>query len=103
MRVRAGNPPVAERFELYYHATELANGYHELCDADEFAQRNERVNRDRARDGKPTLPENSRLLNALRHGLPRCTGVALGFDRLVMVGAGLDDLHQVLTFPENFA
>ena len=49
------------------------------------------ANRQRAADGKPPLPEESRLLAAMEHGLPACTGVALGFDRLVMLAAGAEN------------
>jgi len=94
-----GNPPVAERFELYVNGVELANGYHELVDPAVLEQRNIRANQRRAAAGKPPLPVESRLLTAMRHGLPDCTGVALGFDRVVMLAAGATSLDQVLAFP----
>jgi lysyl-tRNA synthetase class 2 len=94
-----GDPPVAERFELYVRSIELANGYHELLDADELRARNRDANRRRVGDGKPALPQESRLLAAMRHGLPECTGVALGFDRLVMIAARADKLTDVTAFP----
>ena len=90
---------VAERFELYVDGIELANGYHELLDADELRRRSERNNAIRAADGRATLPSESRLLNAMQYGLPSCTGVALGFDRLVMVAAGTRKIDDVLSFP----
>ena len=90
---------VAERFELYIDGVELANGYHELLDADELRQRNKHNNALRAADGRPTLPSDSRLLAAMEHGLPACTGAALGFDRLVMVACGRRNIDDVLTFP----
>ena len=93
------DPTVAERFELFIGGVELANGYHELLDADVLQQRSAAANRQRAADGKYTLPENNRLLSAMRHGLPPCTGVALGFDRLTMLAAGVADIGQVLAFP----
>ncbi len=83
-----GKLPMAERFELYVRGIELANGYHELLDPDVLADRNRIANDERAAEGKPRLPAESRLLEAMRHGLPDCTGVALGFDRTVMLAAG---------------
>jgi lysyl-tRNA synthetase class 2 len=98
-RVRDETPPVAERFELYVDGIELANGYHELLDADVLRERNRANNARRKKDGKPELPEDSRLLAAMEAGLPPCTGVALGFDRLVMLAVGAKNLSEVLTFP----
>ena len=102
-RIRDGNPPVAERFELYSQGIELANGFHELLDADILRKRNRHNNQERRDDGKFELPEESRLLAAMDHGLPPCTGVALGFDRLVMLAAGATSLAEVLAFPIDIA
>lgn len=103
-KVRAEeDPPVAERFELYYRGVELANGYHELVDANELLQRNVENNQLRVADGKHELPAESRLLDAMRHGLPACSGVAMGVDRLVMLAAGCKDIEQVLAFPISIA
>lgn len=98
-RVRDDRPPVAERFELYVDGIELANGYHELLDAAILRGRIAEANASRAADGKPQLPSESRLLEAMEAGLPPCTGVALGFDRLVMLAAGARTLAEVMTFP----
>lgn len=98
-RIRPGEPSVAERFELFVSAVELANGYHELLDPVELRARNARNNALRLADGKPALPEQSRLLAAMDSGLPAATGVALGFDRLVMLAAGADHINQVIPFP----
>ena len=97
-QIRPGPPPVAERYELYVDGIELANGYHELTDAKVLKQRAEDANRARQREGKYTLPEHSRLLGAMQHGLPPSSGVALGFDRLVMVATGAKTLSEVMTF-----
>ena len=98
-RTRNDNPPVAERFELYFRGIELANGYHELIDASDFRDRNREANAARATDGKDVLPEESHLLAAMDQGLPACAGVALGFDRLVMLAAGATSVSEVMTFP----
>jgi lysyl-tRNA synthetase class 2 len=98
-RIRAENPPVAERFELYVAGIELANGYHELVDAAELRRRNAVVNAQRRADGKAALPEQSRLLAAMEAGLPEGAGVALGFDRLVMLAAGAKSISEVMAFP----
>ena len=98
-RISSDDPRTAERFELYVHGIEVANGYHELLDANVLLERNARANQQRVADGKPPLPEHSRLIDAMRSGLPACTGVALGFDRLVMIAAGAKSLVDVIPFP----
>lgn len=98
-RVRRDAGPVAERFELYVDGIELANGYHELVDADELAERMQQNNRARAERGERELPQPQRLIAAMRQGMPPCTGVALGFDRLLAVRLGFDRLDDVLAFP----
>jgi lysyl-tRNA synthetase class 2 len=94
----AGNY-VAERFELYYRGIELANGFHELTDAQEQRRRFEEINATRLVDGRRALPLPDSLLAALEHGLPKCTGVALGFDRLAMLAIGAHCIDEVLAFP----
>lgn len=99
-RVRTeGSAPVAERFELYYRGIELCNGYQELTDADELSARNRTQNALRRAEGGEPLPEESRLLSAMRAGLPECSGVALGVDRLVALALGLETIDQVWAFP----
>jgi len=98
-RVRPGDPPLAERFELYVSGIELANGYHELADAQELRGRIAATNAQRLCDGKSPLPAESRLLAAMEAGLPAMSGVALGFDRLVMLAAGARTLSDVIAFP----
>jgi len=98
-QVRPGEAPVAERFELYMKGVELANGFHELADAGQQRQRFEAENRAREQAGQSTLPLDRKLLAALQSGLPDCAGVAVGFDRLVMVAAGLADIATAMPFP----
>lgn len=94
-----GSPAVAERFELYVRGVELANGYHELNDPNVLRERSRAANAQRAAEGHAVLPEESRLLAAMEYGLPDCTGVALGFDRVAMLAAGAENLAEVLAFP----
>jgi lysyl-tRNA synthetase class 2 len=98
-KIRPGNPPVAERFELYVQGIELANGFHELTDADEQYRRLQANNRRRMAQGLPSLPVDNRFLAALKNGLPDCAGVALGLDRLLMIMAGKSTLQDVMAFP----
>ena len=99
LRTDATGIEVAERFELFIGGVELANGYHELLCADELLRRNDWVNEQRVTDGAASLPRESRMLNAMRAGLPACAGVALGIDRLAMVALGKESIDQVIPFP----
>lgn len=90
---------VAARFELFFGATELANGFDELRDADEQRLRFEHENLRRQSQGMPVAILDDHLIMALQHGLPACSGVALGLDRLLMVLAGEDLIEHVLAFP----
>jgi lysyl-tRNA synthetase class 2 len=102
-RVRNGDPPLAERFEVFVGGVELANGYHELNDPAEQRRRFEADIEARRERGLSEVPIDERLLAALEHGLPDCAGIALGVDRLIMVAAGTRDLSDVLAFPVNRA
>jgi lysyl-tRNA synthetase class 2 len=97
-RLRPGPPPVAARFELFLGGMELANGFHELADADEQRRRFEADLNTRGRLGLATPPMDQRLLAALADGLPDCAGVAIGFDRVVMLAAGCDTIDEVISF-----
>ena len=88
----------AARFELFSRGVELANGYLELLDATEQAERFEAENSLRQSQGRTRVPIDPAFLSALRHGLPECAGVALGLDRLLMLRLGVDDIDQVLSF-----
>lgn len=97
--VRPTDPPVAERFELFINGLEIANGYHELLDANELRIRNRRQNQLRKIDGFKRLPEESRLLDAMKAGIPACAGVALGVDRLAMLLLRASSIEDVIAFP----
>ncbi|MEH6649289.1 MAG: EF-P lysine aminoacylase EpmA [Motiliproteus sp.] len=90
---------VAKRFELFVNGVELANGYHELTDAQEQARRFEQDCRLRAELGYPHYPVDRNLVDALEAGMPDCAGVALGVDRLLMLQQGVQHIDQVLAFP----
>ena len=98
-RVRTGDPPVAERFEVYIQGVELANGFHELSDAAEQRRRFDADLESRAEAGLPTVCVDERLLAALDAGLPPCAGVALGVDRLLMIATDARSIDEVIAFP----
>lgn len=89
---------VAERFELIWRGVELANGFHELADADEQAGRFEKDLAWRHAHRRATPPADAQLIAALRAGLPDCAGVALGVDRLLMLLLDAPDLASTLSF-----
>ncbi len=99
-RIRnSGKMAVAERFELYYKGVELANGFHELTDADEQRQRFSCDRERRKAAGQPEIPMDDNLIKALESGLPDCAGVALGIDRLLMVASSAKTIDEVISFP----
>lgn len=98
-RIDPHEPKLAQRFELYWHGLELANGFNELGDAQEQARRFESDRERRATLGLSAVAADTRLLAALESGLPACAGVAVGVDRLLMALTGVDDIRQVLAFP----
>ena len=89
---------VADRFEIFYGAVELANGYVELTNAEDQAQRIVTDNEERRRRELNVRPEDPSLLAALQAGLPQCSGVAMGLERLQMIHDGTDDIRDVITF-----
>ena len=98
-RLDPHDPRTAQRFELYCDGIELANGFHELASAREQRDRFERDAVERRRLGLPATAIDQRLLAALEAGLPDCCGVALGFDRTLMLAAGAQRIDAVLPFP----
>jgi lysyl-tRNA synthetase class 2 len=93
------NGAVAARFEAFWGPLELANGFHELGDTSEQRSRFAADIVRRQQRGQPARVPDERFLAGMAHGLPACAGVALGFDRLVMVAAGARRIDEVLTFP----
>jgi len=89
---------VAERFECYYQGVELVNGFHELTDEKIQTQRFQMDNEKRFAKGLMDKPIDGRFIAALSHGLPQCSGVALGIDRLVMLALNVEHIKEVLSF-----
>ena len=97
-RLDPADPRVALRFELYLEGIELANGFEELAAAGEQRARFERDQQQRAARGLPVPAVDEFLLAALASGLPACSGVAVGMDRLVMLAAGATNLDAITVF-----
>jgi len=97
-RLCPDEPRVADRFEVFFGALELANGYVELVDAEEQLQRMLADNADRRRRNRTVRPQDRSLLAALQAGLPASAGVAMGFERLQMIHDTTDDIGDVITF-----
>lgn len=96
-RISADDPRVAERFEVYYKGIELANGFHELSDAQEQLKRFQEDNRLRELRGIEQMPIDQHFVNSLAN-LPDCAGVALGIDRLIMLATEQKHIDNVLSF-----
>lgn len=95
--IKSVSPAVAARFEVFCEGLELGNGYRELTDAAEQRQRFEQDLQRRSAAGRATLPLDYDFLQALP-GLPPCSGIALGIDRLVAVAAGLPSVAAGMAF-----
>jgi lysyl-tRNA synthetase class 2 len=97
-KVKRDDPRWAERFELYAGGLELANGFTELTDATEQRRRLEEEQQLRGRLGRPVFPLDERFLAAVGR-MPDAGGVAVGFDRLLMLVAEAEAIDDVLLFP----
>jgi len=94
-RVDPDDPRAARRFELFVNGVELANGWEEETSRTVLETRIAAANQIRAADGRAVLPSPARLLAAHGPAMPEGVGVALGFDRLVMLAAGVDSIHAI--------
>jgi len=97
-RRKPGKPEVAERWELFIGGVELANAFGELTDPVEQRRRFEECARKRQQMGKAVYPLDEEFLAALDEGLPRCAGVAMGIDRLVMLLTDSESIDAVRAF-----
>lgn len=93
-----GEEAVCERFELYYKGIELSNGYHELSDSIEQRRRFRESNAMRVSNGKQGLPIDEYFLKSLEKGIPDCCGVAVGFDRLMMLRHHKSNIADIMPF-----
>jgi elongation factor P--(R)-beta-lysine ligase len=98
-RLNSADPRVTERVELFIHGVELGNGYHELAEPVEQERRFDEELALRRQKGLPTAGKDLRLLAALQAGLPDCSGIAIGLDRLLMLLSKSPALADVLAFP----
>ena len=98
-RVSETDPRVAERFEVFVKGVELGNGFFELADPVEQEQRFDMEIAERRVRSLPAVEKDERFLSALQHGLPNCSGVAIGLDRLLMIISASDAIDEVLAFP----
>lgn len=96
--VESAGVDVGQRFELYLNGMELGNGYCELTDAEEQARRFSADNEKRLKLARTQRPVDARLMAAMREGLPQCSGVAVGVDRLLMCLTQSADITDVLAF-----
>ena len=97
-KLNSENPLIAQRFEVFCGGRELANGFVELTDASEQLHRFECDQQERSRRGLPPVDVDYRLIAAMQHGLPECAGVAVGFDRIVMLACNATSIGEVLSF-----
>lgn len=102
-RINAENPLVTDRVEVFINGIELGNGYFELTDAVEQNRRFDHEIAVRAELNRPATVKDTRLVAALTAGLPLCSGMAIGLDRLLMVLSGCAAIDDVLAFPVHRA
>ncbi len=98
-RINKDNSAIADRFEVFINGIEIGNGFFELADASEQEQRFDQENKSRAQGQLLQVDKDQLFLDALRFGLPDCSGIAIGLDRLLMIVANADSLNEVIAFP----
>ncbi len=98
-QIRDGNPNVAERVEVYLQGIELANGFYELTDVVEQKKRFLKDVEQRKQQDLEFVPISESLLGALAQGLPVCSGIAFGIDRLIALCLHVKQLEEIMTFP----
>ena len=97
-RINKDNSKLTDRVEIFINGIELGNGYYELTDAQEQNQRFDNEIMLRQQNNRPTIVKNIQLIAALEAGLPECSGMAIGIDRLLMVMTKNNHLEDVIPF-----
>jgi len=98
-RINKDNAQITDRVELFMNGVELGNGYYELADAKEQSRRFDRELAIRQQEVLPVAVKDQRLIAALESGLPECSGMAIGLDRLLALLSNSASLDEVLSFP----
>ena len=99
-RTQDDNPDYVDRFELFIGRKEIANGFSELNDPDEQAERFKQQVKQQDSGDKEAMGYDEDYVEALEYGLPPCAGVGVGIDRLVMLFTGATSIRDVLLFPQ---
>jgi lysyl-tRNA synthetase class 2 len=102
-RINRDNPDIADRFEVFIEGVEVGNGFFELSDAKEQERRFDQENKIRKLSGLAHVEKDLFFLEALKQGLPDCSGIALGVDRLLMMLTNAQKLSDVMSFPMSRA
>ncbi|QCI21285.1 elongation factor P--(R)-beta-lysine ligase [Buchnera aphidicola (Hyperomyzus lactucae)] len=97
--INAKDSRISERFEIFFKGIELGNGFYELTDVNEQKNRFIRDNKERVDMNLPIRKIDDFFLNALSYGLPPCSGVAIGLDRLIMLILNKKSIDEVMSFP----
>lgn len=98
-RINRNNTAIADRFEVFIKGIEIGNGFFELKDVKEQEKRFDQENNYRREKGLPQVEKDQLFLQALRSGLPDCSGIAIGLDRLLMIVANVDSVSDIIAFP----
>lgn len=102
-RINEGNPNVTDRVEVFINGVELGNGYYELTDAKEQDRRFDKEIAIRQQRKSPITVKDKHLIAAMEAGLPECSGMAIGLDRLLMLLTNSANINDVLNFPVHRA
>ena len=94
------NSSEVDRFELFIAGKEIANGFSELNDPDDQAERFKQQVENKVAGDEEAMEYDSDYIEALEYGLPPCAGVGIGIDRLVMLLTGAQSIRDVLLFPQ---
>jgi lysyl-tRNA synthetase class 2 len=97
-RINTENPLIADRFEVFLNGVELGNGFYELSDYQEQNRRFDAEIQTRKNQNLADVVKDERLISALKTGLPDCSGIAIGLDRLLMILTETETISEVLSF-----